>query len=142
MTERRKTDLFPLLLAAVLLVSAVYFWLCWRYDNKYTRPRPAAKMGVVQLDMDWYEGAPFFYLADNWSFYRDRLLSPDELSGAIPDAYLYIGQYGGFDLGDPEADPHGRATYRTVILTDGTEREYALELTEIFSRWRLWVNGR
>lgn len=57
--------------------------------------------------------------------------------------HIFIsGATGGFDLGDPAGNPYGRGTYRTVILTDGPEREYALEMTPIYSRWRLWVNGK
>lgn len=83
-----------------------------------------------------------FYLTDGWSFYQDKLLSPDEIENHTPDAYFYIGRYGGFDLGDREASPHGKGTYRTVILTEGHEQEYGLELTPVYSRWRLWVNGK
>lgn len=29
-----------------------------------------------------------------------------------------------------------------MILTEGHEQEYGLELTPVYSRWRLWVNGK
>ena len=51
MEDKRKNARFALLLAAVLLSSVLYFWLCWRFDNKYTYPRPAAKMGVDYRDV-------------------------------------------------------------------------------------------
>ena len=126
----------------ILLCGCVLPVLSFRYDNKYTRPRPYAKSGVIRLDMDWYQGHPFFYLVDGWDFYQDKLLTPEELPQHTPDRNFYLGRYGGFDLGDPDADPHGRGTYRMVILTDGTEREYALELTQIYSAWDLWINGK
>lgn len=129
------------LLAASLAAICLACWLCWRYDNKYTRPRPESNMGVTRLDMDWYDADPFFYLIDGWSFYQDKLLTPAQISDHTPDAYLYVGRYGGFDLGNPEADPHGQGTYRTVLLLDGAPRRFALELVPVFSRWRLWVNG-
>ena len=138
--NRRKIWL-PLLLALALCASCLACRICYRYDNKYTAPRPQANMGVTRLDMDWYDGHPLFYLADGWSFYQDKLLTPEELPGQTPDAYFYVGRYGGFDLGDPNADPHGRGTYRAVVLLDGAPRQYALELTPISSRWRLWING-
>lgn len=131
----------PLLLAATALLSCAMFWALWRYDNKYTRPRPPSSMGVTRVEPRWFEQNPSFYLADGWSVYRDKLLTPTEISAHVPDLYAYIGQYGGFDFGNPKANPHGRATYRTVLVTDGTEREYAVELTRIFSKWRMWVNG-
>ena len=126
----------------VLLCGCLLPLLCFRYDNKYTRPRPFADSGVIRLDMDWYQKNPLFYLVDGWDFYQDKLLTPEELPQHTPDRNFYIGRYGGFDLGDPDADPHGQGTYRLVILTDGTERDYALELTQIYSAWDLWVNGK
>ncbi|MCD7909005.1 MAG: GHKL domain-containing protein [Clostridium sp.] len=138
----RKTRLKTILLmVSVTSVSVLLFIVCYLFDNKYTRPRPQANMGVVRLDGNWYGGNPMFYLVDGWSFYQGRLLSPDQIGDYAPDAYFYIGRYGGFDLGDPSAAPYGMGTYRTVILTAGPEQEYALEMTPVYSRWRLWVNG-
>ncbi len=133
---------FFYLLTAAMLCSCLVCWLCYRYDNKYTQPRPAAYLGVTQLSGEWLQQHPFFYLADGWSFYQNKLLTPTEIAAHTPDAYLYLGQYGGFELGDSQGDPHGQATYRTVVLLDGQPRDYALESTQIFSSWRLWVNGQ
>ena len=141
MSHKLSRGLFALLLAAVTAASCLACLLCWRFDNKYTAPRPQAEPGHIRLDMDWYDESPFFYLVDGWELYRDKLLAPAELAGETPDLTLYLGRFGGFDLGDPDADPHGQGTYRLTIATDGTPRTYVLELTTIYSRWRLWVNG-
>lgn len=132
---------YSLVVLVVLICGCLLPILCFRYDNKYTRPRPYADSGVIHLDMDWYLGHPCFYLVDGWDFYQNKLLTPEELPQHMPDRNFYIGRYGGFDLGDPDADPHGCGTYRLVILTDGIEREYALELTQIYSAWDMWING-
>lgn len=139
MTERKRW--LPLLLALALAASCLICRLCYRYDNKYTQYHPYVKLGVTEPDMAWYEENPFFFLADGWAFYQDKLLTPQEVAAHTPDAYFYIGRYGGFHLGDPDKDPHGQATYRMVVLLDGTPRQYALELPPVFSRWRLWING-
>ena len=139
--KQRFSPAFALALGAVVLASCALFLFCYRADNKYTAPRPVSEPGMTRIDMAWYDAHPFFYLVDGWEFYRDAL-SPGEFEGREPDAHLYLGRYGGFDLGDPSANPHGCATYRTVLETDEIQRDYALELTEIYSRWRLWVNGR
>ncbi len=133
---------YPAVLALSVLLSAAAFLLLWRFDNKYTAPRPRAGQGLTRIDMAWYGEHPFFYLIEGWELYNGKLLTPDDIPGQSPDIHLYIGQYGGFDLGDPNARPRGAATYHTVLLTDSVEREYALELTDIYSAWRLWVNGR
>lgn len=137
-----KVRALPYVLCAAFLSGVLLFGICFRYDNKYTYPRPPASMGVVRLEDGWYKEHPLFYLADGWSFYQGKMLSPQEILYHSPDAYLYIGRYGGFDLGDPDGSPHGRGTYRTVILTGDEERQYALELTRIYSRWKLWINGQ
>lgn len=129
-------------LCAVFLSGMFLFYCCYRYDNKYTYPHPPSRMGVIRLEDGWYREHPMFFLTEGWSFYQDKMLTPRDIQDHIPDAYLYIGRYGGFDLGDPDRRPHGRGTYRTVILTGDVKREYALELTRIYSRWRLWINGR
>lgn len=140
MNERRSKWL-PLLLALALAASSLACWLCYRYDNKYTMAHPYAKLGVTEPDMARYDEGSFFYLADGWAFYQDKLLAPGEITAHTPDATFYLGRYGGFHLGDPDRDPHGQGTYRMVVLLDGTPRQYALELPPIFSRWRLWING-
>lgn len=131
-----------LLITSVILLSFMFFNYCYEQDNKYTRPRPYSRNGVTWVEDSWYREHPMFYLADGWSFYQGKLLPPDQIADHTPDAYFYIGRYGGFDLGDPEASPHGKGTYRAVILTEGQEQEYGLELTSVYSRWRLWVNGK
>lgn len=131
-----------MMILVVLICGCLLPVLCFRYDNKYMRPRPYAESGVIHLDMEWYQEHPFFYLVEGWDFYENRLLTPEEAVQQTPDRNFYLGRYGGFDLGNPDADPHGCGTYRMVILTDGSEREYALELTQIYSAWDLWINGK
>ena len=40
--ERAVSPAFALALGAVVLAGCALFLLCYRYDNKYTAPRPAA----------------------------------------------------------------------------------------------------
>lgn len=139
----RKRAGYAAVLCAVALCSALLFYLCWRYDNKYTLPAHPAGQGITVLDMERYRAEPFFYPIQGWELYQNRLLAPAMLAGGAhtPDRHVYLGQYGGFDLGDPGASVGGTGTYRMTVFTDGIDREYALELTEIFTAWRLWVNG-
>lgn len=69
------------------------------------------------------------------------MLSPGSFDGQQP-AYIYLGQYGGFESGNVNASPHGYATYRLRILLPDQSKEYALELPEIYTASRIWINGQ
>lgn len=84
---------------------------------------------------------PFTILTYGWEFYPQKLLSPGEFEGQDP-TFLYLGQYGGFESGNPGASPHGCGTYRLDIRLPPETREYALELPEIYSASRVFINGR
>ena len=130
-----------LFLAASIAASCLLQFLCYRFDNKYTCPRPESEDGLIRLDMGWYDSSPFFYLVDGWVFYDGKLLTPEEISAHQPDDHFYIGRYGGLNRNDYTRSAAGQATYRMVIETDETPRTYALELAGVYDRWRLWVNG-
>lgn len=129
--------------AAVLLLTALSCLWLYRHDNKYTHASPQARQGILLLEEGFPRGTVLF-LVDGWAYYSGQLLSPRDFSeGApLPDEYLFIGQYGGFDRGDRTASPHGCATYRLRIRLPEEERQYMLELPEIFSAYRLYINGR
>jgi len=131
----------PLIILAATVFSAALFYVLYQTDNKYTRDSPQAEQGVLRLTDG---GTPLMYLIDGWEFYQHQLLSPADWEADAPEvtAYVYIGQYLGFDMDDMAADSYGSATYRLTILTGlDTPRSYTLELPEIFSAYSLWING-
>lgn len=135
---------FPAVLACCLVLSAGLFAASVRFDNKYAlRGGHPAANGVMRLDMAAYNSRPLLYLIDGWELYRYRLLSPEDFArGApLPDGFVFIGQYGGLEMGDPSADPHGSATYRLNVFADDIPRDFALEIPEIYSSCRIWING-
>lgn len=132
---------FPIFLAAVVALFFLLFQLGYCYDNKYTYPGPAAKMGIAYLSAPEFESSPFFYLIDGWEYYADKLHTPETVLYDTPDQYTYIGRYSGFDMGNPEKSPYGSATYRLNIFTGPEERTYALELPQIYTDWSLYING-
>ncbi|MDR0468747.1 MAG: GHKL domain-containing protein [Peptococcaceae bacterium] len=87
---------------------------------------------------------PLMMLVEGWEYYGERLLGPDDFSGGgpPPDEYVYIGYYTGFEAGDPDAQPHGSGTYRLRIGVPKEPQSYSLELPEIFSSYRAYINGR
>jgi len=123
---------------AVAACFAVYYW-----DNKYTAPGEQARDGVLALDDQALDATPAVFLIDGWEYYGGKLLTPEDFAAnpPVPDQYIFIGRYGGFEAGDPNAPPHGSASYRLRILIPDEVRMYTLELPEIYSAYRLYVNG-
>lgn len=129
-------------LLAALLASGL-FVLCYRYDNKYTARGPQAHSGVLTLTDAALDQYPRVFLIWDWAIYRDALLTPAAFaeSGPEADEYTFIGQYMGFEGRDRDRSPHGSATYRLRIELPRDERSYTLELPEIYSAYRLYING-
>lgn len=124
--------------------TAALIFLQYRFDNKYQYSKPYGKNGV--LDLRGAEQTDFLsILTYGWEFYSQELIDPGRFDGREP-LLIYLGEYGGFEAGHQgqrqEGSPHGCATYRLKLLLPPETREYALELPEIFSASRVFVNGR
>ena len=78
-----------LLITAVILLSFVFFYYCYEKDNKYTRPRPYSRDGVIWLEDQWYSRHPMFYLTDGWSFYQNSSATPPSVLGILPPDTAY-----------------------------------------------------
>lgn len=129
----------------VCLLTAIFFLLAYQFDNKYTMDDPGATQGLLVLDSNTLEQHPVMFLTEGWEYYGNRLLTPEDFrqdTPPIPDAYIYIGQYGGFELLNESGSPHGSGSYRLRILLPEEPRTYLLELPEIFSAYRLYINER
>lgn len=142
--KKTSTTLFSLLCAcslAVLLCTLIYI-----FDNKYTVSGPQPAHGVLTLTEQDLLDHPVLMLVDQWAYYPGRLLTPDHFhtpaAAPVPDEYIYIGYYGGFEADNPDGSPHGSATYRLQIRLPDETQSYTLELPEIFSAYRVYVGGR
>jgi hypothetical protein len=132
-----------LILAEVCALAVFFFLLAYSNDNKYTASQPHAVNGVLRLDAAALDAYPVLFLISGWEFYGGQLLTPQDfaLGRSGPAQNIYIGQYGGFEAGNEAAPPHGSATYRLTIVVPAEPREYMLELPEIFSAYRAYING-
>lgn len=128
---------------AVCAAAALCCLLLFQYDNKYTASGPQAEDGVLSLDAGDMNARPFLFLVKGWEYYSGRLLAPVDfaVNPPAPDEIIYIGQYGGFEAGDRSASPHGSATYRLTVLLPEEPRSWAIELPEVYSAYRLYLNG-
>lgn len=130
----------------VLMVSTITILCClelYIYDNKYSTNAPQAQDGILHLDEEALDKSPVLFLVDGWEYYGGRLLSPQNftLSPPVPDQTIYIGQYSGFEQNSKDGSPHGSASYRMCIILPDRPTEYMLELPEIYSAYRLYING-
>jgi len=144
--DRRSYAALNTLLTAALVCSLAVFtcFALYRYDNKYTAAGPQGANGVLTLDSLMLRTSPAIFLTDGWAYYGHQLLTPEDLAAnqPSPDRYTFIGRFGGFEAGDPKASPHGSASYRLTIDLPQDVRTYSLALPEIYSAYRLYVNGR
>ena len=131
-----RRSLLPLAAAAVL--SALFLLFVCKFDNKYTYPSPQPIGGVLWLDAAALKKHPAGFLRDGWIVYPGKLLTPREIrEGKWRREEIRIG---GGALTDGKS-PVGAATYHLRIRLPEEERGYALELPEIFSAYKLYVNG-
>ncbi len=134
-------------IVATIVSSYLLFYISYSKDNRYTFGGPKADKGILILDSNILEENPCFFLVEGWEIYRDKLLKPEDFSTNhyIPDEYVFIGQYGGLegavDKGNYNANPHGSVTYRINIKLPPSIKNYTLELPEIYSAYKLFLNG-
>lgn len=128
--------------ASVICFSFVLFFL-YKQDNKYTDNCLQPISGILCPDRDSLDG-DLFYLTNQWQFYPGALLTPDDFNQGLPETpmeFITIGKYNDFSLGDKNRSPYGEATYRLYIELPSESRVYSLYLPEIFSSYRLYING-
>lgn len=130
------------LLLTIVLSSALFLAL-YHFDNKYTQDAPQPINGTLYLsEADWTK-TPIRYLRDGWRYYADRLLTPEALKQQGDNyQYLYIGEASNFALGDSRRPPHGSASYALTMYLPEEVHTYAIELPEIYSAYRFYVDGK
>ncbi len=145
--NKKQNTTFQLLLVIILVVflSSTLFLFCYHFDNKYTAKGPKGAFGVFLISEETLEETPYFHLISGWEMYRNKLLTPEDFKTTllIPDEYVFIGQYRGFESPnriDNINNPHGSATYRITLSLPETPRNYTLELPEIYSAYQLYIN--
>ena len=134
-------------LLGLLLAAALGSALCLalnRWDNKYTRPGAQPLEGLLVLSEEELDRTDVHFLIRGWAFYPGVLLTPEELAAHGSEHYMVytsVGQRTRFDR-EGENDPHGCGTYVLELRLPERAAEYALELPEIYSAYRLYLNGR
>lgn len=133
-------------IVAAVLVLALASVLCLtlnRFDNKYTRPGVQPLEGLLVLSEDELQAHDVHFLIHGWAFYPGVLLTPEELAddgAARYMVYTSIGEKTRFDLPGND-DPHGCGTYALTVRLPDKPTTYALEMPEVYSAYKLYING-
>lgn len=132
-----------LLLFFVAALACALFLALYHFDNKYTQNAPQPINGALYVSSADWVGTPVRYLRGGWRFYADRLLTPASLKSQGDDyQYLSVGQKTNFAMGDPRRSPHGSASYALTLYLPSETHTYAIELPEIYSAYRFYVNDQ
>lgn len=134
---------FPILIS-ILLFSFLLGFL-YRYDNKYTYDCLQPVSGTLVLSEENLAENGVYYLTKGWQLYPDVLLSPDDFAGDhLPSSYMQtvtIGKHSSFAFDSPSRSTSGCATYHLTLMLPEKTASYMLILPEIYSCYRLYVNG-
>lgn len=132
-----------LVLFLTIVLSSALFLAFYHFDNKYTKAAPQAINGALYIsETDWTDTS-IRYLRDGWRYYTDRLLTPETLKQQGDNyQYLTIGEKSNFAMGSSHRSPHGSASYAITLYLPQTEHTYTIELPEIFSAYRFYVNDK
>lgn len=133
-----------LALALTLILSSLFFIGLYTFDNKYTHGGLQPVNGLIDFTEEELAAVPVHYLIRGWSFYPGVLLEPEDFTGGSPrrySVYTDIGQRVRLDDLGAKNSPHGSGTYVMNLRLPQGRAVYALELPEIFSAYRLYING-
>lgn len=118
-------------------LAALLCLFLYHCDNKYTWPGEQPISGLLTVTAEELEEHPLRYLVREWEFWPGVLLDPDALRGYEGyRTYRSIGESS--SLGGPGG--HGCGTYRLTLLLPEESASYALEVPEVYSSCRLYVN--
>ncbi|MFA9378263.1 MAG: sensor histidine kinase [Lachnotalea sp.] len=136
-TLRRSIAIF-----LAIILSSILFLTLHSFDNKYTKAAPQAINGALYITVEDWTNTPIRYLRDGWLYYSDRLLTPETLKQQGDNyQYLSIGEESNFAMGNPHRSPHGSVSYALTLYLPEEVHTYAIELPEIYSSYRFYVNN-
>lgn len=106
---------------------------------------PRAQQGVIDLSATDLQKSDPIRLDGEWEFYWKQLLTPQDLQerhAVTAPAYLTVpAAWDDLPIKGEKPGAAGYATFRLRILPGTVRQELRLQLGEIYSAYRLWVNG-
>lgn len=132
-------------LMLTILISSFLCLYLYQNDNKYQSNATQAANGTLVLSEQDLAENPLRFLTQGWAFYPDKLYTPETFLMEAPTAYMNyvsIGENTRFDHNGTRENPHGSGTYSMRLVLPPEVKTYALELPEIFSAYRLYVDDK
>lgn len=136
-----KKTIRKLFFVLTILAASVMCLLLYQYNNKYTQKAAQPENGILNLSEQELNEYPLRFLIEDWIFYPDVLLSPSDLQDQAAEhasVCTDIGEFTHFSFAKAKNNPHGQGTY--VLSFKLPDTPVVLELPEIFSAYRLYVN--
>lgn len=111
---------------------------------------PVAQKGVLDLRSWNFDRNGSINLNGEWEFYWEQLRTPmdfnetatDIIAPRLTGTIRLPGSWWGYPLKNKKLTPIGYATYRLEVLLPDKDRLMGLNLPQIYTAYKLWVNGR
>lgn len=127
-----------------IIISSLFCLSCYHFDNKYTYPGTQPANGLLAISEEDIKEDPLRFLCRGWAFYPDTLLTPKDFTSGSPSNYMiytFIGEHTRFDGIGNRNTSHGSGTYVMNLNLPKKLNTYSLEIPEIFSAYKLYINN-
>jgi two-component system, sensor histidine kinase len=106
---------------------------------------PKVQKGVLDCT-DWdFNKNGSIDLEGEWEFYWQQLISPDDFKNADkyqPEYRYFPNFWTKIEIDGKPLPSIGYATYRLTFITDSITTPLAIEMPDVYSAYRLWLNGK
>ena len=106
---------------------------------------PKAQKGVLNCT-DWdFEKDGYVNLEGEWEFYWQQLISPEDFKNSNryePEYFNFPSLWTNLEIDGKPLSNIGYATYRITFRTDSIIPHLAIEMPDVYSAYRLWLNGK
>lgn len=133
---------FFLITIATCLIFFIFCSILYKYDNKYTANKIKGQKGVIDLSNNDFNVNKIIQLSSGWEVYPEQQIEPENLKDKKPSLYAVLGQYIGLNFGNKKSPYFGTATYHLKVKLPTEVNSYTLEIPEVFSAYKLFINDR
>ncbi|MFC5648378.1 sensor histidine kinase [Paenibacillus solisilvae] len=128
---------------AIILLALVCSLLLTSCTAEPESPKPKAVHGVLDLRGWSFYKQGELPLTGEWAFYGKQLLMPEDISPSMNSSFVRVPRsWNSYPASFGFKDGRGYATYRLTVYIHPMDRVLALRVPNIFSAYKLWVNGK